>query len=87
MVRFDPINGMSPYEWTELEQGIILSSYYWGYIVSYYPGKKLSEIIGSKFVIIIGTSLASIATIAIPFIPTSSNKLCFYICANIVFKN
>ncbi|XP_046627283.1 putative inorganic phosphate cotransporter [Neodiprion virginianus] len=37
------------YEWDEYTQGIILSSFYWGYIVSQVPGGILADKFGGKY--------------------------------------
>lgn len=49
-------------------QGIILSSFYWGYIITHIPGGLLAEKIGGKFVFSGGLMFAAIITLLIPII-------------------
>ncbi|XP_011883367.1 PREDICTED: putative inorganic phosphate cotransporter isoform X2 [Vollenhovia emeryi] len=38
-----------PFVWDELTQGLILSSYFWGYMVSMLPGGRLAELWSAKW--------------------------------------
>lgn len=38
-----------PFVWNELIQGLILSSYFWGYTVSMLPGGRLAELWSAKW--------------------------------------
>ncbi|XP_046750723.1 putative inorganic phosphate cotransporter isoform X1 [Diprion similis] len=41
--------GSETYDWDEYTQGIILSSFYWGYIVSQVPGGVMADKFGGKY--------------------------------------
>jgi ACS family sodium-dependent inorganic phosphate cotransporter len=43
-----------PYHWDEQFQGLILSSFYFGYVVTHIPGGILSEKYGGKWPLAIG---------------------------------
>ncbi|XP_011506275.1 PREDICTED: putative inorganic phosphate cotransporter [Ceratosolen solmsi marchali] len=54
------------YEWSEYTQGIILSSFYWGYVITHLPGALLSEKFGGKYTLGIGIFLSAILTVLVP---------------------
>lgn len=54
------------YEWSEEVQGLILGSFYIGYVLMHLPGAVLAERFGGKFVIIVGLGCTAILTIATP---------------------
>lgn len=54
------------YDWSQELQGIILSSFYWGYITTQIPGGILSQRFGGKHVLTIGLVSAAICTLATP---------------------
>lgn len=39
-----------PFVWNEPLQGLILSSYFWGYMVSLLPGGRMAELLSAKWV-------------------------------------
>lgn len=55
------------YEWSQELQGLILSAFYWGYIVSHIPGGVLSAKIGGKYTIAIGMFIAIFFTLLTPY--------------------
>lgn len=65
-----------PYIWNEPTQGLILGSYYWGFIVTQIPGGRLAELKGGKWVFwmsvlinIVGTFFTPICTYSgIPYL-------------------
>lgn len=54
------------YEWSEALQGIILSSFYWGYIVTHVPGGMLVEKFGGKLTLLAGIAATSLLTLLTP---------------------
>lgn len=54
------------FPWTEMQQGIILSSFFWGYVFTPVVGGLISEQFGSKPVLIVGVLLTSLATFFTP---------------------
>ena len=42
------------FEWSEELQGIILSSFFWGYVITHIPGGLLSEKYGGKWTLSLG---------------------------------
>ncbi|XP_058791427.1 putative inorganic phosphate cotransporter [Phymastichus coffea] len=54
------------FEWSEYTQGIILSSFYWGYILTHLPGGLLAEKFGPKYTIGCGVLFTAIFTILTP---------------------
>lgn len=59
-------NGDGFYEWSESLQGIILSSFYWGYIVTHIPGGVLVERLGGKVLLLAGIVATSVLTCLTP---------------------
>lgn len=55
------------YEWSEKLQGIILSSFYWGYIITHIPGGMLVEKLGGKTTFLAGMIVTSLLTLLTPF--------------------
>lgn len=39
-----------PFEWSTNIQGIILSAYFWGYMVAQIPGARVAELLSAKWV-------------------------------------
>ncbi|KAL7294275.1 hypothetical protein TKK_0012290 [Trichogramma kaykai] len=54
------------YNWDEYTQGIILSSFYWGYVITQLPGALLAEKYGGKHTLGFGILITAALTIAIP---------------------
>ncbi|XP_018323712.1 sialin [Agrilus planipennis] len=61
------------YNWNEETQGIILSSFYWGYVVTHIPGAILSEYFGGKHSLGLGILSTAIFTLLTPFVVRSGN--------------
>ncbi|XP_014203438.1 sialin-like [Copidosoma floridanum] len=54
------------FNWSEYTQGVILSSFYFGYTISQLPGGFVAEIIGAKHTIGLAVLFTAILTIATP---------------------
>ncbi|XP_074653838.1 sialin-like isoform X3 [Tubulanus polymorphus] len=54
------------FEWSRQLQGVVLSSFFWGYIVTQVPGGWLAARYGGKIVFGAGMLLTSVATLLIP---------------------
>ncbi len=48
-----------PFDWDENTQSLIMTSFFYGYVVTQYPGGRLSELHGGKWVF--GASVAATA--------------------------
>jgi ACS family sodium-dependent inorganic phosphate cotransporter len=55
------------YGWDDPTRGIVLSSFFWGYIFTQIPGGYFSQRYGGKVVLGTGVMLASIFTVITPF--------------------
>lgn len=53
--------------WDEYHQGIILGSFFYGYVLTQIPGGRLAETLGGKLVYGVGVFLTSIFTLLTPF--------------------
>lgn len=62
--QYDPTGR---YDWSQPLQGLILSSFYWGYIVTHVPGGLLSAKIGGKHTITLGVFVAAFFSLITPF--------------------
>ncbi|XP_058808281.1 putative inorganic phosphate cotransporter [Phymastichus coffea] len=54
------------YSWNEETQGLILSSFYWGYVVTHLPGGLISEKYGGKHTYGLGIFLTAVFTLVTP---------------------
>lgn len=62
-----PVNSTSgTYHWDESLQGIILSSFYWGYVLTHIPGGLLAEKFGGKYSLGLGILSTAIFTLLTP---------------------
>lgn len=56
------------YQWDENTKGLMLSSFYWGYITTQIPGGLLAKKYGGKVVLGIGFFVASLFTMLLPLV-------------------
>ncbi|XP_046750761.1 putative inorganic phosphate cotransporter isoform X2 [Diprion similis] len=61
-------NGDGSYDWDEYTQGIILSSFFWGYIITQIPGGILADKFGGKYTLGIGILSTAIFTMLTPVV-------------------
>uniref|UniRef100_A0A8D8ZMV9 Inorganic phosphate cotransporter n=1 Tax=Cacopsylla melanoneura TaxID=428564 RepID=A0A8D8ZMV9_9HEMI len=54
------------FDWDEQTQGLILSSFFWGYVLNHLPGALIAERYGGKYVLGFGLFLSTIATLVTP---------------------
>lgn len=54
------------FEWTQEEQGVILSSFHWGYLLSCLPSGLLEQKFGGKYVLAFGIVFCGILSMLIP---------------------
>ena len=52
--------------WTEPQQGLVLGSYFWGYLLTQVPGGRMAEVFGGKWVFFAAVLLNIIATLLSP---------------------
>ncbi|UJR32077.1 hypothetical protein I4U23_019545 [Adineta vaga] len=60
----DHIDG--PFVWSKNTQGLILGSYFWGYIITQIPAGYLADRFGAKFIFSGAVFVSSLATLCIP---------------------
>lgn len=56
------------FEWSESLQGLILSSFYWGYVITHLPGGYLAERFGGKYTLSLGILSTAIFTLLTPVV-------------------
>ncbi|XP_053987943.1 putative inorganic phosphate cotransporter isoform X1 [Hylaeus volcanicus] len=61
------VNGKR-YDWDGITQGAILSSFYWGYVVTHLPGGMLSERFGGKHSLGLGILATAVFTLITPVV-------------------
>lgn len=61
-----------PFAWSEPLQGIILSCYFWGYIVSQIPGARLAERVSAKYVMLFSVAINVVCTLLTPLMANLS---------------
>lgn len=59
-------NDGGEYEWNEQLQGIILSAFFWGYVITHIPGGMLAERFGGKWCLSLGILSTAIFTLFTP---------------------
>lgn len=55
-----------PFIWDESLQGMILSSYFWGYIVFQVPGARIAELFSAKWVMFASVAINIVCTVLTP---------------------
>lgn len=58
---------MTGFDWDEETQGIILSAFYYGYIVTHLPGGMLAERFGGKYSLGFGVLSTAVFTLLTPW--------------------
>lgn len=61
--------------WTEYEQGLILGSFFWGYVLTNMLGGRLGEVIGGKLVFGFGVLVTAVLTLLTPVVAQASTPL------------
>ncbi|XP_067632668.1 putative inorganic phosphate cotransporter [Eurosta solidaginis] len=56
------------FDWSEKERNYIISSFYWGYVVTQFPAGYLNRRFGAKFVIFFSTFSSAIITLFTPLV-------------------
>lgn len=56
------------YNWDEPTQGLILSSFYWGYVITHLPGGMLAEKFGGKYSLGLGILSTAVFTLLTPVV-------------------
>lgn len=54
------------FEWSQEMQGIILSSFYWGYVLAHLPGGLLAHKYGGKYILAFGIFFSGVLSLLIP---------------------
>lgn len=60
--------GSGQFEWDEQLQGLILSAFYWGYVLTHLPGGYLAERFGGKYTLSLGILSTAIFTLLTPVV-------------------
>lgn len=59
------------FDWDEKIQGLVLSSFFWGYVVTQMPGGMLADKYGGKATLGLGMLFSSVGTIITPVVARS----------------
>lgn len=62
------------YNWTQEQQGIILSAFFWGYLITQIPGGILSQRYGGKYVFMLGILFSAICSLLTPCVVRFGNQ-------------
>lgn len=54
------------FNWSQEDQGIILSSFFWGYFLTQIPGAILSQRYGGKYVFLLGILFSAVCSLLTP---------------------
>ncbi|KAF7278773.1 major facilitator superfamily transporter 10 [Rhynchophorus ferrugineus] len=60
------INNHGEFKWDEKTQGIVLGSFFYGYVLTQVPGGRLAELFGGKLIYGIGVLITAVFTILSP---------------------
>lgn len=63
------------YDWSQPLQGVILSSFYWGYILTHIPGGLISARVGGKYTLLLGVVIATVFTVFTPLAIQNGNSI------------
>lgn len=66
------------YDWDVNEQSLVLSAFFWGYVLTQIPGGVLADWIGGRSVIGVALALSALATL---FIPLAAEYSIYAVCA------
>ncbi|XP_066254814.1 putative inorganic phosphate cotransporter [Euwallacea similis] len=61
------------YDWDETTQGLILSAFYWGYLITHLPGGILASKFGGKYTLGLGILSTGIFTTITPWVVITTN--------------
>ncbi|GLG96910.1 hypothetical protein R5R35_000893 [Gryllus longicercus] len=61
------------FEWTESQQGLVLSSFFWGYVITHLPGGMLAERFGGKYSLGLGILSTAVFTLLTPVVANTGN--------------
>lgn len=62
-----PFQNNEVYDWTQEQQGIILSSFFWGYLATQMLGGILSQCYGGKYVFVLGILFSAFCSLLTPY--------------------
>ncbi|CAK1596028.1 unnamed protein product [Parnassius mnemosyne] len=60
--------GRDRYDWDETTQGLLLSAFYYGYVITHLPGGLVAEKFGGKWILGLGILCSSVATALTPWV-------------------
>ncbi|XP_063386948.1 sialin [Cydia fagiglandana] len=55
-----------PFTWGSTTQGIVMSSYFWGYFISQIPGARIAELFSAKWVMFFSVTINVVCTLLTP---------------------
>ncbi|KAL9917943.1 putative inorganic phosphate cotransporter isoform 2-T2 [Glossina fuscipes fuscipes] len=64
--RNDSNPNFDEYKWTEKTKSLVLSSFFWGYVVTQVPAGSLAHKFGGKIMLLLGIGVCSVLTILTP---------------------
>ncbi|CAH2106478.1 unnamed protein product [Euphydryas editha] len=67
------------FEWSEATQGLILSSFYYGYVITHIPGGMLAERFGGKWVLGLGLLSTAVCTFITPFVVKTGGAIALFV--------
>lgn len=54
------------YHWDESKKALVLSSFFWGYVITQIPGGQLAKKFGGKIMLLVSISLCSLLNLLTP---------------------
>ncbi len=55
-----------PFAWDSQTQGLVLGSFFYGYVLTQYPGGRAAELYGGKWVFGVGIAATALFTLLTP---------------------
>ena len=71
-------NQSGEFVWDEYKQGLILGSFYWGYVITQIPGGRLAELVGARKLFGYGILSSSLLTLLTPVTTRLSDNLLIF---------
>lgn len=56
------------FDWDEKTQGLILASFFWGYVITQIPGGMWADKYGGKITVALGVMLSSLGSLLTPYV-------------------
>lgn len=64
----NPNSTIDEYDWPEKTQSVVLSSFFWGYVVTQIPAGQLAKLFGPKLLLLLSIGTCSVLAVFTPIV-------------------